>query len=88
MGFGGSVSAMIASMKANKRSRVSTFDKIKHLKKRNHIAVHFKNEATPKELKILKAKIQRNHKKKALKSVVILLVIIALLIYAIGFVEI
>ena len=61
MGFGGSVSAMIASMKANKRSRVSTFDKIKHLKKRNHIAVHFKNEATPKELKILKAKIQQNH---------------------------
>ena len=88
MGFGGSVSAMIASMKTNKRSRISTFDKIKHLKKTNHIAVHFKNEATPKELKILKAKIQRNHKKKALKSVVILLVIIALLIYAIGFVEI
>lgn len=77
MGFGGSVSAMIASMKTNKRSRISTFDKIKHLKKRNHIAVHFKNKATPKELEILKLKIQRNHKKEALKKIVLLLIIIA-----------
>tara|TARA_B110000091_G_C13587564_1_gene379195 strand:+ start:476 stop:742 length:267 start_codon:yes stop_codon:yes gene_type:complete len=88
MGFGGSVSAMIASMKANKRSRVSTFDKIKHLKKGGHTAVHFKNKATPKELKILKNKIQREHKKQALKSVLILLILIAILIYVIGFVEI
>ena len=103
MGFGGAVSAMIACMKANKRSRVSAFDKIKHLKKGYHTAVHFKNKATPKELEILKRKIQRNHnkeletlraklqrgsKKKSLKNVIFLLVVIALLIYAIGFVEI
>ena len=77
MGFGGSVSAMIASMKTNKRSRISTFDKIKHLKKGYHTAVHFKNKATPKELEILKLKIQRNHKKEALKKIVLLLIIIA-----------
>jgi hypothetical protein len=88
MSFGGSVSAMIASMKANKRSRVSAFDKIKYLKKRNHTAVHFKNNATPKELETLRAKLQRGSKKKSLKNVIFLLVVIALLIYAIGFVEI
>ena len=88
MGFGGAVSAMVACMKANKRSRVSAFDKIKHLKKGYHTAVHFKNKATPKELEILKRKIQRNHKKEALKNIVFLLITIAVLIYAIGFVEI
>ena len=37
MSFGGSVAAMIASLKANKRNGISTFDKIKKVKKVNYI---------------------------------------------------
>jgi hypothetical protein len=88
MSFGGAVSAMIASMKANKRNRVSMFDKTKHVKRGTPTAVHFENKATQKELEILRDKIQRDLKKEALKKVIFLLIIIALLIYAIGFVEI
>ncbi len=87
MSFGGAVSAMIASMKANKRSRVSMFDKTKHVKRGTPTTLHFENEATQKELEIIRNKIQRDLKKKALTKVILLLVIIALLIYAIGFVE-
>ena len=44
MSFGGSVAAMIVTIKNNKRARVSTFDKIKKLKKSiypHHINNHF-----------------------------------------------
>jgi hypothetical protein len=34
MSFGGSAAAMIASIKGNKRTRVSTFDQIKDFKKK------------------------------------------------------
>ena len=88
MSFGGSVAAMISSLKTNKRDRLSTFDKIKHLKKGKHTAVYFENKATSKELEKLRAKIQHEKSFQSLKKISILLVIIALLVYAIGFVEI
>ena len=51
MSFGGSVAAMISSLKANKRHRISTFDKIKQLKKGKHTAVSFENKAPQKNWK-------------------------------------
>jgi hypothetical protein len=87
MSFGGSVAAMITSIKANKRNCVSTFEKTKHLKKGYHTEVHFENTATPEELKKLREKIQKESKIQSIKKVLLLLIAIAILIYAIGFVE-
>ena len=74
MSFGGSVAAMISSLKANKRHRIATFDKIKHLKKGKHTEVYFENKASPKELEKLRAKIQHEESIQSLKKSSILLV--------------
>ena len=87
MGFGGSVAAMIASINANKRTRISTFDKLKNHKKRKNTKLHFNNKANKEELSLLKNKILRESKINALWKIGFLVVIIILLIYAIGFVE-
>lgn len=83
MGFGGSVAAMIASLKANKRTRVSTFDKIKDLKKSSKTELYFKKKASPLELKKIRDKLQKendaNFKRKIL-FLIILLIILLLLI--------
>ena len=87
MGFGGSAAAMIASLKANKRKRVSTFDKIKDFKEGKEIKVHFKNKATPKQLKEIREKIQEENKKALTKKVVLISVLLIIIIYVIGFVK-
>ena len=46
MSFGGAVGAMITSLKNNKRTRVSAFDKLKNYKEKNDQLV-FKNKAGP-----------------------------------------
>lgn len=61
MSFGGSVSAMVASLKANKRSRVSTFDKIKEYKKSKKSELHFDKKASPKELKEIKKRVLKQN---------------------------
>ncbi|WP_439131403.1 hypothetical protein [Polaribacter sp.] len=60
MSFGGAVSAMITSLKNNKRTRVSAFDKIKNNTTKSKIKLHFNKEATSEEL--LKIK-ENSHKK-------------------------
>jgi len=61
MGFGGSVAAMIATIKNNKRNRVSTFDKIKDYKKSNKSKVYFDKKASPLDLKKIRDKIQKEN---------------------------
>ena len=81
MSFGGSVAAMIASLKANKRSRVSTFDKIKNYKKSKKSELHFDNKASPFELKKLKEKlIEENEITFKRKVAILILLITAILI--------
>ena len=46
MSFGGSVAAMITSLKANKRNRISTFDKIKNHKKSKKSKLYFDKKAS------------------------------------------
>ena len=50
----GSISAMIASLKNSKRTRVSTFEKIKNFKEGKNIQVHFSERSTPNQLKKIK----------------------------------
>ncbi|WP_435414489.1 hypothetical protein [Polaribacter aestuariivivens] len=87
MGFGGSVSAMIASLKANKRTRVSTFEKIKDFKKSNKNKLHFKNKATPEEIVKLREKLQKENNILFLRKVLIIVILLVAIFYAIGFVE-
>ena len=68
MGFGGSVSAMLASLRHNKRERVSRFEKPNTYRSKNNISLKFK-KLSEKELVKAKAEIKRkseNHKRKLL----------------------
>jgi hypothetical protein len=55
MDFVGSAVAMIASIKINKRTRISTFEKIKDFKKSKKRDLHFDNKTSPKELQEINA---------------------------------
>ena len=61
MSFGGAVSAMITSLKNNKRDRVSTFEKMKSFKEGKNIQIHFDKKATPHQLKIIREKLQEEN---------------------------
>lgn len=87
MSFGGSVAAMIASLKANKRTRVSTFNKIKNFKETNNTKLHFKNKATQKQLKEIREKLQKENKKLLVKKALLITVCLLIIIYVIGFVK-
>ena len=77
----GFVAHMIASLKANKRSRVSTFDKIKNYKKSKKSELHFDNKASPLELKNIKEKlIEENEIAFKRKTAILILVLAAILI--------
>jgi hypothetical protein len=56
MSFGSSVAGMIATLKANKRTHISTFDKIRRFNKSKKSDLHFDNKASPKELQEINAK--------------------------------
>ncbi len=87
MGFGGSAAAMNTSLKANKRNRVSTFDKIKNFKEGKEIKLDFKNKATPKQLKEIREKLQEENRKLLTKRIIIISVFLFIIIYVIGFVK-
>ena len=83
MGFGGSAAAMIASIKANKRARVSTFDKIKNFKKNKKSKLFFPNKATKKDLKEIREKIQKQNNISFFKKVGLILIALVILFYII-----
>lgn len=83
----GFIAHMIASMKGNKRSRTSTYDKIKDFKKGNNIQLHFKNKATESQLIRIREKIQEENKKTFQKNIILITIVILILIYVIGFVK-
>ncbi|MCF6349083.1 MAG: hypothetical protein L3J20_12410 [Flavobacteriaceae bacterium] len=64
MGFGGSVSAMITSLKNNKRSRVSMFDKLKKYENVKYKdGGKIEKKATPQQLKAIRERIQKENKR-------------------------
>lgn len=87
MSFGGAVSGMITSLKNNKRNRVSTFDKIKNNNSKSKIKVHFDKQITSEELLKIKEKLQKENKVRSIKNGLLLFLVIAVMIYIIGFVK-
>ena len=78
---------MIASLKHNKRERVSAFKKIKNLKKGKNSSVFFTKKATPSQLKKIRERILLENKKKRQQSLFIFITILVIFIYVIGFVK-
>jgi F0F1-type ATP synthase delta subunit len=83
----GSIAAMITTLKNNKRTRISTFEKMKNFKDGKNIQVSFDKKATPHQLKNIREKLQRENSKKLKRNVAIFATLIGLLIYVIGFVK-
>ena len=83
-----SISGMITSLKNNKRTRVSTFEKMKNFKEGKNIQVSFDKKSTPDRLKRIKETLQTENKKSLKKNIIIIIVAISIIIYVIGFVKI
>ena len=83
----GFVAHMIASLKANKRNRTSTFDKIKSYKKTKKSELQFDKKATPLELKSIRDKIIKENETIFRKKVAILLILITVILISLNFME-
>tara|TARA_R110002049_G_scaffold86767_5_gene220335 strand:+ start:15 stop:281 length:267 start_codon:yes stop_codon:yes gene_type:complete len=79
----GFIAHMIASLKTNKRSRVSTFDKIKDFKKSKKSELFFPNKATKKDLKKVREKIQKQNNISFFKNVSFIIITIIILYFLI-----
>ena len=83
----GSISAMIASLKANKRTRVSTFNKLKGYKKSEKSELHFDKKASPIELKRIKKKIQQENEIAFKRKVILLLILISAILIGLNYID-
>ena len=80
MGFGGSVSAMITSLKNNKRSRVSTFKKLKEYENIKYKKGDIGKKATPHQLKEIRERLQKENKQIRKKRISILAIFALVLV--------
>lgn len=64
MGFGGSVSGMLTSLKNNKRPRKSALKKYKQHKFEEKGNLHFNKKASQKQLLEIRQKIQNENRKR------------------------
>lgn len=78
---------MIASLKHNKRERVSAFKKMKDFKEGKNIEVYFDKKVSKYQLKKIRDKIQQENKYRIRKNIIIFTIAMLILIYAIGFVK-
>lgn len=83
----GFVAHVFDTIKSGKRSRVSTYDKIKDFKKGKNIQVSFDKKATKYQLKDIKEKLQKENTERFTKILIIISVLILILVYVIGFVK-
>lgn len=83
MAGGGFIGTMIASLKANKRNRVSTFDKIKDLKKSKKSELFFPKKATKKDLKLIAKNIKEQNNIRFYKNIILLILCIIIALYLI-----
>ncbi len=83
----GSISAMITSLKNNKRTRVSTFKKLKNYDKGTNTALHFDKKATPEQLQKIRERIQAENWKALKTKVILVLIFLTIVIYVVGFVK-
>ena len=78
---------MIASLKHNKRERVSAFKKMKDFKEGKNIEVYFDKKVSKYQLKKIRDKIQQENKYRIRKNIIIFTIAMLILIYSIGFVK-
>ena len=78
MGFGGSVSAMVTSLKNNKRTRPSAFKKIKHLEKGKYKKGSIDKKASPELLKDIRQKTKKEQKIRLIKNLIALIILITI----------
>lgn len=78
---GGSIQGMITSLKNNKRSRVSTLEKLKDYKKSKYKKGAITKQATPEQLREIRERIQKENKKH--QKIKIVFAIVAIFIVAI-----
>jgi len=83
----GSIAAMITTLKNNKRTRVSTFEKMKNFKEGKNIQVYFDKNATPLQLKNIREKLQKENSKKLKRNLILFGTVMAAIIYFVGFVK-
>ena len=83
MGFGG-VSAMISSLKNNKRERTSAF---KNFKNTGGISgkLHFKKKASPKQLKEIREKLQTENQVSLIRKAIFFFILICVFVYFFAF---
>ena len=80
-------SHMIASLKHNKRDRISAFEKIENFKEGVNIQVTFEKKSTPYQLKKIRDKILEENRKKLKNNLLIFVIAVTLVIYCIGFIK-
>ena len=84
MGFGGSVSAMITSLKNNKRSRASVLEKLKEYENIKYKEGKIEKKATPQQLKEIRERLQKENKRTRILTITILSIfsIVLLILFA------
>ncbi|WP_158840610.1 hypothetical protein [Polaribacter sp. L3A8] len=87
MAGGGFIAHMIASLNTNKRSHISTFDKIKNSKKSKKTALHFNNKASPSQLKKIKEKLIKENEIAFKRKVMILILLITILLITLNYMD-
>lgn len=80
-------SHMIASLKHNKRKRVSAFEKIENFKEGINIQVSFKKNSTPIQLKKIRERILKENKRRLKKKLILYGIGVIGIIYCIGFIK-
>jgi len=86
MSTGGSIAAMVESMKNNKRSRKSVFKKLEdHGNYTSKTKLQFKKTASKCQLRKIRNQLKEENRKSFRKKIVLLLIMLAAAIYLIGF---
>ena len=87
MSFGGAVSAMITSLKNNKRTRRSTFNTLKTYGKVTHTKVEFEKKASPELLKEIREKLQKENRKNFIFTLTLTIVFTVVLFFLFNYVK-
>ena len=87
MSFGGAVSAMVTSLKNNKRPRVSAFKKMEGYKDVKYKKGTIDKIASPKQLREIRERLQRENKRDSLIKIISITSIIIILYILFNFVK-
>lgn len=87
MSFGGAVSAMVTSLKNNKRERVSALKKLEKYDFKEKGELYFKNNATENKLKKIRENTKKEANREMLSKAIPLIIFCLAILLAIGFVK-